>query len=269
MKAVFDYKDYRKFLEDYIESQPNGGRGVRRHFAEACGCQVAYISHVLGNRYDFSPEQIEAIARHIGLGRDETEYLVLLVEMARAGTQALKQFFQRMLSERIEKHLLLKNRVKISETLSVEDQAAYYSKWHYSAIHIILTIPAYRTAQKIAEYLALPMSVVRETLDFLEQRGLIEQERAGGYKVKGMFLYLDKKSVLMAQHHTNWRLQAVKSLTLERENDLHFSSCFSVSADDASKLRALLSKTIEESMDIVKPSKEEKICAFNVDFFEL
>ena len=267
MKTVYEYKDYKKFLNDYIDGQLKGGRGVRRQFAEACGCQVAYVSHVLSGRYDFSAEQIEAIARHIGLNRDEAEFLVLLVEQARAGTHHLKQFFQRMLSERLEKHQLLKNRVKISESLSLEDRTIYYSKWIYSAVHMIVTIPAYRTTQKIADYLNLPSVIVRETLDFLEQRGLVEQE-LGSYKVKGMFLYLDRNSVHISQHHTNWRLEAIKSLVVEKENDLHFSSCFTLSQQDAIKLKSLLSRCVEDSMDLVRPSKEEALFVLGIDLFE-
>lgn len=267
-KPIFEYKDYKKFLCDYIELQPKGGRGLRRKMAEAAGCQIAYISHVLNDRNEFSIEQAESISRFIGFSRDEAEYFVLLVEHARAGTQSLKSFFQKMLDEKKEKFMLLKTRVNISNTLSREDQAMYYSSWIYGGIHMILTIPGYATSDKIAQYLSLPLATVREVLEFLQTRGLIESQK-GQYRVKGPFLHLEKDSPLINHHHTIWRMRAIQALAIERQNDIHYASCFTVSEEDAQKLRSVLSETIAQMTEVIKPSKEERLYSFCLDLFEI
>jgi len=268
IKSIFEYKNYKKYLNDYILSQPKGGRGLKKKWAEIAGCQVAYISHVLAGEYDFSCEQVEAISKSLGHSRDESELLILLVQLERAGTHSLKSFFQKSIEEKKEKYALLRNRMKIKETLDREDQMIYYSKWYYSAVHMILTIPNYRTPEKIASYLKMPLSLAREALDFLQSRNLVKFEK-GLYSVSGSFLHLENDSPLISQHHTNWRMKALQSLELSHENDLHFSSCFSISKEDMGKIKAMISRHIQESAELIKPSKEENLMALCIDLFEV
>lgn len=268
MKSVFEYQNYKKYLNDYISTQPKKGRGLKRKWAEMAGCQVAYISHVLVRDYNFSAEQLEAISRNLGLNKDEQEFLLLLLNYDRAGTQSLKIFYKSLITERREKYSILRARVNIKENLTLEDQAIYYSKWYYSAIHIILTIPTYRSAEKIADYFDIPLSLVREVLNFLTLKKLIKAV-GGEYLVSGPFLHIEKKSPLINQHHSNWRAQALRSLAIEGEQDLHFSSCFSISSDDKMKLRAMITRQIQESAELIRPSKEEALMALCIDLFEL
>jgi uncharacterized protein (TIGR02147 family) len=159
-------------------------------------------------------------------------------------------------------------RMKINETLSIEDQAYYYSKWYIGAIHMLVTIPNYRTVDSIAKYLSLPAKKVREAIEFLTSRSflvLVKNE----YVVKGPFLHLEKSSPLSISHHTNWRIQAIQSMANEKEFDLHFSSCFTLSEDDVKKIRTKISNYIEQLSDVIKPSKEEKIYCLNMDYFEV
>lgn len=268
IKSVFEYENYKKYLNDYIESQPKGGRGLKKKWAEIAGCQVAYISHVLAGSYDFSCEQVEAISKALGHSRDEIELLILLVQLERAGTHSLKSFFQKSIEEKKEKYALLRNRMKIKETLDREDQMIYYSKWYYSAVHMILTIPEFRTPEKIAAYLSLPLNLTREALSFLQSRDLAQLEK-GQYTIKGPFLHLENDSPFISQHHTNWRMKSLQSLELAHENDLHFSSCFSISKDDMVKIKTMVSRHIQESAELIKPSKEERLMALCIDLFEV
>ncbi|RYZ66775.1 MAG: hypothetical protein EOP05_18630, partial [Proteobacteria bacterium] len=85
-QSIYSFTDYKAFVLETIESMENQGRGVRRRIAEFIGCQVAYVSQVLAADRHFSLEQGEALARFLGLLEDETEFLFLLIEHARAGT---------------------------------------------------------------------------------------------------------------------------------------------------------------------------------------
>lgn len=268
MKSVFEFKDYKKYLNDFIFQAPNKGWGLKRKFAEAAQCQVAYVSHVLTGRHDFSLEQLDAIAHFIGLSKDEAEFLLLLLQWERAGTQSLKKYFSQQIEHKKEKYFQLKDRMKIKERLSREDQMIYYSKWYYSAIHMALTIPEVQTAEKISSYLNLPLSLVRDVLDFLSSAQLIQKTNEK-YSTTGRFLHLEKDSPLISQHHTNWRMRAIESLNLEKNQDLHFSSCFTISESDLEKLRLMAAQFIETSADLIKPSKEEKLVAISFDVFEV
>jgi uncharacterized protein (TIGR02147 family) len=268
MTSVYEASDYRSYLLGYLRAQPKKGRGLRGQWAEAAGCQVAYVSHVLGGTNDFSLEQAEAISRQIGHSKEEQEYFVLLVQKARSGTNQLRQFFQNMLNEKLAHHHNIRHRMKIKETLKIADQAIYYSKWYYAAIHILLTIPEYRTATAISQYFAIPLAETKEYLEFLETRQLIEL-KSGHYSVRGAFLHISKDSPLFFHQQISWRQRAIDSVYKNRPDEVHFASCFSLSAKDVDRIKALLSQTIETSTEIIKPSKEERLYSICLDFFEV
>ena len=267
-KSIYDYNSYKKFFNDLIETYPNGGRGQRKALAEGINCQVAYITHVLSGDNQFSLEQAEAAARYFSLTKEETEYLILIVQHNRAGTTELRQLFERLLREQREKHNLLKERLKIKETLSREDQVSYYSSWQYSAVHMALTVPKFRTVEKIAERLQLSPQRVLEILEFLTSRGLATKT-LNQYQTKSPFLHLEKNSPLISQHHNNWRIRTLQSLDEQKHDDLHYSLAFSVAEEDLPKLRERLTKALEECAEIIRPSKEEDVACLCLDLFKL
>lgn len=265
---LFAQTDYKAYLVALIATYPNEGRGVRKLLAEAIRCQVAYVSHVLAGDYHFSIEQAEAAGRFFGLSKQESEFFVLLVSQNRSGTSELKAFFDKMLDERRQQNSLLKSRVKIKETLDEITQSTYYSQWYYAAIHMMLTIPELRTRDAIADKLRLPPRKVQDVLEFLADAGIARKEGLH-YLPGGTVLHLEKNSPVTARHHTNWRLAAAQSLQDEKSNDLHYSGVVTVSEKDLPKVRERIARCLEDCMDIIKPSKEEKLVGLCLDWFEL
>lgn len=76
---------------------------------------------------------------------------IWLVEKDRAGTSQTKSFFEKLLLQKKEKYLQLKNRVDISDELDDIAKAIYYSDYLYSAVHMIITIPKFQTPKAISE----------------------------------------------------------------------------------------------------------------------
>jgi uncharacterized protein (TIGR02147 family) len=266
--GVYAYRDYKALVRDLITAQGNGGRGVRRLLAEALRCQVAYISHVLAGHYHFSAEQAEGCARFFGLPKEETEFFLLLVSENRAATPELRALYQRMLEERRAADRQLQSRTKISQTLGREEQATYYSHWYYAAVHMLLTIPAFRTPEAIRRHLGLSPKLVQEVLKFLTLTGLARQENKT-YLPGSALLHLERDSPLIARHHANWRLAAIEALGDEAPHDLHYSGVVSCSAEALPEVRARIAKCLEECMDVIKPSAEERLAAICLDWFEV
>ena len=264
---IFDYSNYRSFLCDYLKNQPKKGHGLRSKWATAIGCQVAYVSHVMNEKNDFSLEQIESLSRHLGLSKEETEFFIFLAEKERAGTIQLKNFFTNILQEKIKLREDVRNRMKIKENLSIEDQAVYYSKWYYSAIHMALTIPSLQTGAELSKYFNLSLTIINDCLHFLETKGMIRLSRQK-YIVVGAFLHLSRNSPLFYAQQNFYRHKAIESIFRNSDEDLHFASCFSISESDVKKVKDVLLSAIEKSTNIIKPSKEEKIYAICMDYFE-
>ncbi|MGK5089360.1 TIGR02147 family protein, partial [Bdellovibrionota bacterium FG-2] len=150
--SIFEFTDYKRYLTEVDEARP---RGFRKALAQATQCQTAYISHVLNGSGHFNLEQAEATARFLEMGRDETRFFLMLVEYNRAGTPSLRRVLSEQMDEMRERHLSLRKRVGIQATLSRENQAAYYSSWHYAAVHMAVTVPSLRTRSALGRALRL------------------------------------------------------------------------------------------------------------------
>lgn len=263
--SLFDFWDYKDYLNHRADSAP---RGFKKRLAEFSGCQTAYISHVLNGHAHFNWEQAEAISNGLGHTDDEKEYFLLILNYSTAGTQSLKKFIKSRLEQIRERRLSIKDRVKVKDSLSREDQAKYYSAWYFASIHMMLTIPRFQNKEAIASYLKLNIKTVSTVIDFLISVGLVT--KSGSKLSTGSNqIHLEKNSPLISKHHTNWRIAAIKSCENEVEDDLHFSSVFTLTEEDAHKIRSILVKSIEESVNIIKDAKEENIMAMTLDFFKV
>ena len=266
--SVYEYSDYKKFINDWIDHAPNSGRGLRKALAEAIGCQTPFITHVLSSNYHFSPEQAEACARWIGLNEKATEYFILMLMQQRAGTKSLERLFAKQLARKKEQQTILKKRVGIKESLTHEDQAIYYSNWIYAAIHMAILNPEWNTVEALQNKFRLPKIHVIRAVDFLISKGLISQEKST-LKVMKPVLYLDRESALISSHHTQWRLRAIEAIKMNPKDGLYYSGVISLSQADYEYVREKLAKLLEEVANKIKDSKDEKLACLNFDWFEL
>src|ERR1700733_5866480 len=93
---IFDYLDYKSYLKARLDDpEEGGGRGARSRLSEAIDCQTAYTAQVLRGSADFSLEQGESINEFLGHTYEQGNFLLLLIQHKRAGTQRLKERFRR------------------------------------------------------------------------------------------------------------------------------------------------------------------------------
>jgi uncharacterized protein (TIGR02147 family) len=263
--SIFNFTDYKDYLNKYADSEP---RGFKKRLSELSGCQTAYISHVLNGLAHFSWEQAEAISNGIGHTNDEKEYFLLILNYSNAGTPSLKKFIKGRLDKIRESHFSIKDRVKVNHSLSKEDQARYYSAWYFAAIHVMLTIPKFQTADAISHYLRIELKIVSEVLEFLVSLGLAVRH-GSKFKIGTSQIHLEKDSPLISKHHSNWRIAAINSFEKGRDDDLHFSSVVTISEKDFHRIRAQLIEAIEGAVVVIKASSEEVTVAMTMDLFKI
>jgi len=268
-KDIFDYSDYKQYLQDFINSKPGGGRGWQARFAEKTGCRSAYISQVLNKDAYFSPEQAESLNELLGHSLEEGDFFLLLIQLGKAGSVQLKNRLKRQIDQIRQKRLVLKDRVDIKKTLSEVDQATYYSAWYYAAVHIASTISELQTKEALAKYFGFSGERISEIVAFLESVGLVESTH-GKLKPGVSRLFLGSDSPMIARHHTNWRMRAIDSLDKGIKEDLHFSTVVSLASEDILKMKEYLVKSIESARAIVRESKaEEELYCFCLDYFRV
>jgi uncharacterized protein (TIGR02147 family) len=268
MKSVFDFKDYKAFFRNFEQSRKSFERGFRSKLAEFIGCQSGYISHVFNGNAHLSLEQGYKAAVFLSLEERERKYLLLMIESARAGTKELRSHFEEELISFREEYLNIKKRVGDARTLTEKEQSTYYSSWHYLAVHVASSLKEYDNAKAIASALNIPEQVVNGILLFLLQTGIIKEEK-GSLKSGLTEIHLNRESPLIRQHHTNWRIAAIQSLMNDIKTDVHYSTVSSLSKDDAEKLRGEMVTLIQNYVEVIKPSKEEVVYGFNLDFYNL
>lgn len=266
--SIYEYKSYKQFILDWIEKTPGQGRGQRKLIAEAIGCQNPFITHVLSGDYHFSAEQAEATARYMGLNELDAEFFILLVLKERSGTKSLENLFGKQISQRCQQHSVLKKRLNIKETMLLEDQMIYYSSWHYAAIHMALMIPELQNVGSLTRYFNLPPTRILSVLQFLANHNLIEQKGAN-YKIKKSVLHLEKDSPILTQHHSHWRLKAIEAIQTPKLDNLHYSGVMSISRDDYEWVREKLALMLEEVIERLAPSKDEKLATLCFDLFQI
>lgn len=268
--AVYDFKDYREFLRAWITARPGGGHGEKSRIAQAARCHVAYISQVLGGKADFSFEQGQDLADHLGLDEDAADFLQLLIGKSRAGTSRLREAYARKIDKALSSRKVLKERFKSKSAVSSEDQITYFSAWYYCVIHVmIMMLPEFDSAEAIQTHLRLPRKLVTKTIRFLESAGLIVRD-GKGYSRGPLDIHLGTDSGMLSKHHANWRIAALESLENDRTHDLHYSSAVAMNRKDAELLRKILVESIDRARKVIEDSKSENsIYSFSLDLFEV
>ncbi len=269
-KDIFDYLDYKSYIKDYIRAQPRVGRGIRMAIANHLNSPVSHISQVLNGKSQFSLEQAESANEYFGHTSEESYFFLLLVQMGRAGTPALKARLKQQLQQTLDRRSVLKERLGVKQTLSEKDQATFYSSWLYGVIHMMITIPEFQSKEAISDYLGISLKKTAEILEFLISIGLAVQMQNNRFQVGTARIHLGHDSPMISKFHTNWRMQAIRSLEKEDQGkDLHYSSVITISDQDFTKIKSILIKCIEEVKLIIKDSPCEGVHSFCIDFYNI
>jgi hypothetical protein len=215
-----------------------------------------------------SLEQADNAGKYFGLTLDENCFFLLLVQYARAGTQSLRLHFKRQIELAKEERLNLDKRVGLKQVLTIDEQATYYGIWYYAAVHVMTGIPALQTKVAMAQELGLPQSKISEILEFLVSTHLVKLGSNGRYFTGEGKIHLKKNSSMILRHHTNWRIQAVRSMEKDLESGIHYSVLLNTSKKDAELLRNRIAKFIEDFMKLVHTSEDEEMNCFIIDFFK-
>lgn len=264
---IFDFKNYKDFVNKRILRMPKGGRGQYRKMANFLSVNSVNVSQIFKGDRDLSVEQACELVSFFGLSELEGEYFISLVEKERAGTFLLKSKIQKRLDDILEKSQELKKRLKQDIQLTEETKAIFYSNWYYSGIRLLSSIEHYNSSDLIAEYFDLPLSTVNQVLEFLLRTGLCLQER-GKLKMGPKSTHLESTSPLVTRHHMNWRVKGMEKMGRISSQELFVSLPCSVSEESIFLIRKELIEAIERITNHIDHAKEEQLACLNIDWFK-
>jgi len=265
--TIFSIEDYRSIIREKIEEN-KALRGYQARLSEAAGVHSSYISRVINSHVQLTLDQAANLAEFWQLESDETDYFLDLVLLERSSSTVLKARTQKRLSAIRRSHENLASRFSNSRVLEAQDNSIYYSAWYFSAVHMLLTIPQYRSAKEISIRLLLSKELVQTVLETLEKLGLVHLV-GSQWRVLQFDLHTPKDAVWARAHHGHWRQKSALKIQEFDSEATHYSGVHTLSKSDAVKLKHHVLQFLEKSRKIIAPSPEEKLFFLGCDFYEV
>jgi uncharacterized protein (TIGR02147 family) len=263
---IFNYSDYRSFIKDWLEAARKEKSFNLSKLAEVIQVHPTFLSQVLSGSKDLSLEQAAFMGKHLRFTRLEQELFFILVQLERAGTQLLKEYWlerkkeieaeKNKLSQRFEKHRELTN----------EQRAVFYSSWIYAAAWSATAIDGGQTAAQISDLFRISLDKAEEILGFLLQCGLCK-EHQGAYLPGEMHVHVPNESPFVVRHHSNWRIKSIQKMDNREKSELFFTAPVSIAKKDFDVIREKLNFAIAEIVEVAKDSPAEEVVCLNIDFF--
>lgn len=264
--TVFDYLDSRAYLVDDVER--NGKvTGYKTKLAAAAGCQKSYLSQVLRGHWNLTQEHGLGLCQFWNFSELETDYFLELVSYTKVSLPGLKQRIKKKLQTIKSSHQDLGSRFQENK-VAERNQKIYYSSWHFGALHILSSIPAYQTVEAMSSRLSLPPAFIKDCLLELKRMGLVKDVQ-GRWEIQHGHIHLSRTSELNSFNHSNWRQRAVLDSQSKDTDGLHYTVVQSQSVEDFQKIKDLLLKTIDQTRKVVASSREEEAVGFCLDFFRV
>jgi len=267
MQTIYNYNDYKEFLNDWVQNRPRAGHGEYRRMALHLGISTTMISQVFKAEKHLSLEMACELGEYLELSEEESEYFLLLVEYNRAGSHKLSKTLLNQIKKRQERARKLENRIKKDIVLDQETKAIYYSSWMYGGVRMLAALKEYNTAEEIAERLKVPRKMVQQILEFMVAHSMINIKN-GKLEVGPTKTHLPSTDPLVSRHHQNWRLQGFQKMQMQNEDDFFLTAPIALSKEVADKIRQELPDFITKIQNMVTPSKSEVIRCLNIDWFE-
>lgn len=268
-RSLFEFQNYQDFMQSQLGGKSSRS-GSKTLLSEQLGIKTSYLSRILSGDADLTPEQALTTCQFFSLSGIEQEYFLLLVNHQRAGTFELKTFYKNALNKVLKESQKIEKRIHEPQALSKEDSLKYYSRWIFLAVHVAVSVPGLKNLRSIADKFNLKLEEAQEVLDFLVQTQIISYDlQKRQYSVGPTYTHIGNQSDLIYHHHYNWRVKALEKVALKDEKALHYSALFSLSKDDALKIKDKFLELIKNNVEILKPSKEEVLYCQVIDFFEI
>lgn len=177
LEHLFDYDDFRKFMQDYFEEQKKM-RSVFSHrfFAAKAGfSSSSYCLNVIRGRFNLTPKSIEKISKAMDFEPLQKEYFEALVQYNQAQQvderdQAWKQ--------------ILQIRKQIEFTHVTTREQAYFSKWYYPVIRELAADTQWHGDYRVLARSLTPQITTEEARDAVKnllEWGLLRKLDDGRY----------------------------------------------------------------------------------------
>jgi uncharacterized protein (TIGR02147 family) len=172
VKSIFDYFDYRIFLNDfYVDKKSQRTSFSYQSLANKAGFKSkGYIKDVIDGKKNLSEESVFALGRALEFTDEEFNYFKNLVYFNQARTNAQREHFFKFLID-------LKNPGEAK--LIIAEQYSFYSKWYHNTIRELVTYFDFKGDYALLGRQLTPQITQREaraSVELLLKLGLLEYD---------------------------------------------------------------------------------------------
>ena len=269
MTNIFDFTNYKIFVQKWLESQPKRGHGYFVKIADALGISTVLVSQIFKGDKNLSLEHAYLLADFLGLNLAEKNYLLLLVNFEKAGSHKLREHFLTEIKQ-IQKHKreTLKEIVREDISLSESDKAIFYSSWLYSAIRLQTSIEGFQTVEDLAKRFQMPTDEIMQRLQFLLDKNLCIRGQ-DGYRMGPQRTHLESTSPYIKPRQISWRVKGLEKMEAPKKSFLFYTAPMSISENLYDELRKRLNEVIVELGSKVTTEAPEKLACLNIDLFDV
>jgi uncharacterized protein (TIGR02147 family) len=211
MRSVFEYIDYRKFLNDYYAFKKNTSRAFSyRYFSAKAGfASPVFLKLVIEGQRNLSRASIEKFCAALGLTKKESMYFKNLVLFEQAKTADEKQ----------EHYAVLRSiENAVSEKALEADQYDYFSNWYNIVIRELVTLFNFKDNFVLLGQSVSPSVSAREaekSVELLRRLHLIKKRADGSYEQTDSAITTNGDIGLMAVRQFNKEMVLLAAKTID------------------------------------------------------
>lgn len=138
--TTYDYIDYRKYLKAAVLAKKASSPSINfSRIAEEVGVQRSYLSQVFGFKCHLNSDQLYVIAKKLGLGEKEIEYLLILLDVEKSQVSARREKLIHLRDSLRNAHFKSENYLD-RKTLKIDNgiYSQYYTDPYCSLVHMYL-----------------------------------------------------------------------------------------------------------------------------------
>jgi len=277
--SIYEKDNYRSIIKALLSEQKKHEEGLPLAVvAQSCHMQPSYLSNVLKERGHFSSDQAFMLMNFLKRSNEETEYLLLLIELERCGIPYRKKYLKEKINRLRQQHLRAEkyiesqgnqNEPEPHETARLQSkELEYYSDPLAPLFHIYLgTQKARSDLAGIARDLGVDTNRAKETLELLERHKLIQRSK-GKWIPQAEPMHLSKDSPMLRMYHIAMRSLSIDRMIRMQSKD-YYSFSATISMDESSQMavRAEFLKFIQRAQEVVKSAPAERVLQLHFDLF--
>lgn len=269
MNTIFEYLDYRLYLNDYYLEKKKISKFSFREFSRMAGfTSPVFIKLVIEGKSNISNSSVGKLSKALGLVKTERSYFENLVMFDQA-----KNIDEKM--KYLEK--LKKSTSAIKSYVLTDEHFEYFSQWYHAVVLELLNTMEFRGDYgKLANTIHPPIKVaeVEQSIQLLKRLGLAEEGENGALRVTRQFVSTAGISMqALAVKNTQRKMahlaaDAIDS-TLPRERDISGVSV-GISQEGFNKAREELARCRERLLEIAAEDKlSNRVFRVNLHLFPL